>query len=399
MLKQGNGSLIGNPQSPALPLEPHPARTSTSEQWHNLRPEKLTIWSLMTELLRAESSEMAPTGNLPGHGLSAGDEATGEALQIYQAYSQCQAEIALYQHAIAAASQRERELSQQLYTILGGPQHAAPSGKSPLRLVRDKHPKTSLKVFCLGSFRVYRNSQLISEWSSLKARAIFKYLLVNRSTPTSSDVLMDLFWPEADPESARHNLHQAIHSLRKTLKQNRSDPQPIVCEPDGYVINSELELWLDRDEFEKNIQSGRRLEAMGQLAEAISAYRQAEELYRGDFLEEDLYEDWPNTEREHLRNTYADLIDRLSEYYFQQADYPEAIVLCQRILNQDNCHEIAYRRLMRCYLAQGQRRLAIRQFQVCAQTLKAELDVPPSAETQSLYQHILRGEMVLAAAA
>jgi DNA-binding SARP family transcriptional activator len=43
---------------------------------------------------------------------------------------------------------------------------------------------------------------------------------------------------------------------------------------------------------------------------------------------------------------------------------------------------------MRCYLAQGQRHLAIRQYQSCVEVLKQELDLTPSEETLALYQRI-----------
>jgi DNA-binding SARP family transcriptional activator len=86
---------------------------------------------------------------------------------------------------------------------------------------------------------------------------------------------------------------------------------------------------------------------------------------------------------------YLDIADRLSEYYFQQGEHAAAVTLCQKILAQDNCHEQAHRRLMECYQIQGQRRLAVRQYQLCVQTLKTELDVPPSMETQTLYEKIM----------
>jgi DNA-binding SARP family transcriptional activator len=120
----------------------------------------------------------------------------------------------------------------------------------------------------------------------------------------------------------------------------------------------------------------------------MTEYGVAEGLYQGDFLEEDLYEDWPKVQREHIRAAYLDIADRLSEYYIQQGEHTAAIALCQKTLVRDNCHEEAHRRLMRCYLAQGQRHLAVRQYQTCTQALREELDLTPSEETVELYQRI-----------
>jgi DNA-binding SARP family transcriptional activator len=247
----------------------------------------------------------------------------------------------------------------------------------------------SLVIHCLGPFRVYRNEQLVANWLSLKGQAIFKYLITHQGTPITKDMLMEVFWPEADPEAARRNLHQAIYSLRQTLKQGQPDFQPIQFENDCYQLNPELKVWLDCTQFEWHAQAGQRLEAAGQWPEAAVEYSLAEELFRGDFLEEDLYEDWTALPRERWRNMYLNIADRLSEYYFQQGEYAAAITLCQKILAQDNCHEQAHRRLMECYQIQGQRRLAVRQYQLCVQTLRTELDVPPSVETQTLYDKIM----------
>ncbi len=247
----------------------------------------------------------------------------------------------------------------------------------------------SLVVHCLGLFRMSRNDQLVTDWNSLKGQAIFKYLITHQRTPITKDILMDVFWPEAEPEAARRNLHQAIYSLRQTLKQGQPDFQPIQFENDCYLLNPELKIWLDSEQFERHAQVGQRLEAAGQWAEAAVEYNLAKDLYRGDFLEEDLYEDWTSLPREHLRNIYLDLADRLSDYYLQQGEYSAAIALCQKLLAQDNCHEQAHRRLMQCYQIQGQRRLVMRQYEFLVQTLKTELDVSPSEETQTLYEKIM----------
>jgi DNA-binding SARP family transcriptional activator len=249
-------------------------------------------------------------------------------------------------------------------------------------------PLPSLVAYCLGAFRVYQNDQFVTDWDSLKARSILKYLLARGGRPVAKDILMDLFWPDAAPESARRNLHQAIYSLRQTLKRGRPAFQHIQFANDCYRINPKLDIWIDCQEFEAHVLAGRRLEAAEQPEQAAAEYGIAEALYQGDFLEEDLYEDWPGAQRERFRRMYRELADRLSEYSLRQGAHHAAIALCQKLLGQDNCHEKAHRRLMRCYLAQGQRHLAVRQYQICVQALEEELDLPPSEETVALYRRI-----------
>ena len=266
------------------------------------------------------------------------------------------------------------------------------SGLAPEAVSPDKRQEEqaipSLVVYCLGPFRVYQDDQLITDWDSLKGKSILKYLLANHGKSVSKDVLMDLFWPDADPEAARRNLHQAIYNLRQTLRRGHTDFMHVQFEDDCYSLNPSLCLWVDSQEFNRHVQAGQRLQAAQRIAEAMAQYGVAESLYQGDFLEEDLYEDWPTAQREHMQRTYCDLADRLSEHYMQNGEYSAAIALCQRVLLRDNCHEQAYRRLMRCYLAQGHRHLAVRQYQTCLDVLRSELDLVPSRETIMLYQSI-----------
>ena len=248
--------------------------------------------------------------------------------------------------------------------------------------------RPSLAVYCLGIFRVYLDDQLIADWNGLKGQLVFKYLIAHAGKLITKDVLMDAFWPDADLEAARRNLHQAIYSLRQVLKKKNPDFQHIRFKNDCYLLNPEMRIWVDCNEFKKHVRVGQRLEADGEIAQAMTEYGVAEGLYQSDFLEEDMYEEWTIPQREQMRRLYLDITNRLSAYYVKQGEYTAAIALCQKTLAQDNCYEDAHLRLMQCYLAQNQRHLAVRQYHTCLQVLKEELDIAPSEEMTTLYQRI-----------
>jgi DNA-binding SARP family transcriptional activator len=249
----------------------------------------------------------------------------------------------------------------------------------------------ALVIYCLGPLRVYQQDQLLEDWNGLKGQAILKYLIAHRGTPVAKDVLIDVFWRDAEPEAARRNLHQAIYSLRQTLRRKDPEVQYVLFENNQYMLNPAVSIWLDFEAFQAHVRAGRRLENENQRALAMVEYAAAESLYQGDFLMEDLYDDWPRPQRERIRASYFDAADRLSDYYLRQAQYISAIAICQKVLVFDDCVEEAHRRLMRCYLAQGQRHLAIRQYHICVQALAEELQVPPDEETTALYTSITSG--------
>ena len=252
----------------------------------------------------------------------------------------------------------------------------------------------ALTVYCLGPFRVYLDDHLITNWSGGKGKVILKYLVTHRDHPVAKEILMDLFWPEANPEAARNNLNVAIYALRQAFRAIRPEISCILFQDDHYLLNPAITIWVDFEEFEQCYQACRSLEKQGRVFESIPEYELAEGLYQGDFLEEDLYEDWPILQREGLKDRYLIILERLSRYYLEQKRYTTCIHLCQQILAKDDCREDAHRRLMRCYSRRGQPHLALRQYHLCEEALARVLEVPPMLETVALYHQIRNWEKV-----
>jgi DNA-binding SARP family transcriptional activator len=189
---------------------------------------------------------------------------------------------------------------------------------------------------------------------------------------------------------ARRNLHQAIYTLRHTLKEGDHDFSHVLFEEEHYLLNPEMQIWLDFEEFESQYQRGLEMEGLQLFSEAIHAYVAAEHLYQGDFMGDTLYEDLPNARRQYFWEMYLSTAYRLSHCYLKLGQTRAAIALNQRVLERDKTQEPAHLNLLKCYISQGQRNLAIRQYQICVETLREELDLPPSAETRALYQKIIK---------
>ena len=246
-------------------------------------------------------------------------------------------------------------------------------------------------VHMLGAFSM-TIGDLTVKLSASRGLSLLKYLLLHHNKQkVLREVLMDVFWPDAEPEIARNNLNVAIHSLRKALREIIFLPV-IIFEDGAYGLESNLRVWLDVEEFENCVKAGQRLEERNQLTAAVTEYESAISLYQGDFLEENPYEEWTVLTRERLRMAYLDVLDRLSQIYFNQERYAACIAVCQLILTRDPCREDAHCLLMRCYGRQEQYPLALRQYQICVEALRAELDVEPAMKTRQLYERIRRRE-------
>lgn len=262
----------------------------------------------------------------------------------------------------------------------------------PLLAESDDGAATALAICCFGPFRVYQHDKPVREWLSRKGKLIFKYLVAHRDRPVPKEVLMDLIWPDTPPDAARNNLNVAIYGLRQSLRQGALDASHILYQDDCYLLNPDLTVWVDVEAFSTHVARAREYEETGQPAAAMHEYRLAEALYSGDYLEEDRYEDWPRSRRQNLKDLYLDVLERLCRHYYEQGDTTACIAESHKVLTADSCRENAHRWIMRCYAQQGQRYLAIRQYQDCIDSLADELAVEPSPETTELYQEIVSGQ-------
>ncbi len=253
---------------------------------------------------------------------------------------------------------------------------------------------SQLRIACFGTFRISYEGKSISLRRTGKGITILKYL-ASRNGPVLRDVLLEAIWPETDPEVASNRLRVAIHRLRQTFAPMLSDDAEgdvIIRTEDGYALNPTLDIVTDVQAFEFCWETGKRLDHMGRLAEAIPFYLEAQALYQGDLLEEDLFEEWTFARRDRLKDIYLHIMDRLSQHWLQSGNTEQAIEGWKDVLACDPLREDVYRRLMEVYAQQGQRALAVRVFTMCKTVLEQELQVEPDPETVALYERIRQGE-------
>lgn len=252
------------------------------------------------------------------------------------------------------------------------------------------HPGFRLTVETLGGFQVSRGNEDIppNGWRRDKARQLFQLLLTHRKSPLDRDQICEFLWPEADQATAQRNFKITLNTLYQVLEPDRdpgSDSAFIVRDGTTYTLRPHADLWLDADQFVRAAREGLR-----SVPAHLQSLEQAVAMYHGDYLPDALYETWASEERRQLSVMFFEAADKLASLYLQAQRYPEAIDLSQRVLLRDNCSERAYRHMMTAYNGLGDRGQLARTYQRCLQTLKDELDVMPSQETQDLYKILIR---------
>ncbi len=248
-----------------------------------------------------------------------------------------------------------------------------------------------LRVHFLGKFRVFQGEDEIpaEQWKGEKPKMLFKYLVFARKRGyLPKDVLLELLWPEQDATRTLKRLNVALSSLRRSLEPNlkRGTPSSYVLrKKDAYWIDLGTEGVTDVEDF---LNAVKRAEIQDKTENALSHYLQAEKIYQGHFLEEDLYEEWCLSERERLKQTYLNVLTKIIGSFEVMKNYQGIVDHAEKYLALDDCNETIYQALMRCYAGMGNRGMVIRTFERCSTCLSRNLSCDISTETRDLYDSL-----------
>ena len=246
-------------------------------------------------------------------------------------------------------------------------------------------PRLPLTIQLLGGFHVRVDGQIIPDesWRQRKGKSLLKLLALAPGHSLHRDQLIDELWPETEARAAANLFYQALHAVRKVLDPAGKLGQEYLCLQDEHLhLCPDNPLVVDVEAFEKQA-------ALARGGRDPAAYRSALDLYAGDLLPEDPYEEWALLRRAELREEYLKLLFELARLYAESNPYEPAISVLNKIIAIDSTHEDAYVLLMQLFARTGQRREAIQQYQKLKDALQKELAAEPSAETTRLYDDIL----------
>lgn len=229
-----------------------------------------------------------------------------------------------------------------------------------------------------------------------KVRALLAYLLVESQSAHPREALAELLWPDQPPDSALHNLRQALSTLRKALGDDAAvDPAQayLILQKDTIQWNPAADAWVDVHEFQRLAAAAPNLD--GRLP--IRKLRRAFGLYTAPFLEHfslpdsSTWEEWALLTREVFNQQAIQAFNRLMEYHERRQEYEQAAQLAAQLLKLAPWDETLHAALMRLHALQGNWSAALAQYAACRRYLKAELDVEPAPATAALFESIRLG--------
>ncbi len=253
-----------------------------------------------------------------------------------------------------------------------------------------------LKVYTLGGFRVYRGDTLIpdSQWKSKRSKGLLKLLSAHDGQKLPRDVIMEALWPDSQhDEGGRFKFNSMLHRLRKTLEPNADASRKgfFIIQDGSLLYLDRARVWVDVGQFLAHLETAARFKAEVDRGKLVQEYEKALALYQGDFLPEDLYEEWARAVRERLRGLYFKALEDAAALLESMEDRSKAAQLYERLFLADPCNEAACRWLMAWNMESGERGEAIRTYERCQRALSAELDMEPAEHTRKLYRNIIGG--------
>jgi predicted ATPase/DNA-binding SARP family transcriptional activator/DNA-binding CsgD family transcriptional regulator len=241
-----------------------------------------------------------------------------------------------------------------------------------------------VRIRLLGGFSVSVGSRTIEEggWRLRKAANLVKMLALSQGHRMHREQVMDVLWPELGSGAAANNLRHILHVARRAFDRDPSagshylnlhGDQMTLC-PDG-------QLWVDAEAFEEAAAAARR-------SQDPAAYRTAIELYSGEFLPDNRYEEWVEVRREELRRLLLALLVELAGHYEERGEYGPAVEALRRVVAEEPTLEEAHASLMRLYALSNRRGEALAQYGRLREVLSGMLGSEPSSATRCLRDEI-----------
>src|SRR5215467_450995 len=245
---------------------------------------------------------------------------------------------------------------------------------------------TSLEVSTLGRFEVRRNYEQLTggNWNRRKVVDLFKLLLSVEQHRLHREQVQEFLWPMSTMEQATNSFGKTLYLLRRALEHDLpsgkgSASSYIQLEHDTLLLIPHS-LRIDADIFESSTkqlqaqvrsrsgkESGSHVQALLEEFDSVLA------LYHGDYLPEDLYEDWTQRRRDRLRRVHSWLLENGAELALMIGNGARASEYLLELLEGNPADEQTHRQLMLVYARMGRRSEALNQYVVLRKTLKEEL--------------------------
>ncbi len=226
----------------------------------------------------------------------------------------------------------------------------------------------------MGGIALLDASGDLIELKARKSRQLLAYLAAPVGQAYSREHLAGLLWADRQEEQARSSLRTALSGIRGALGENALLIQQDQVSLRHGCLNTDIS----------------RLKSLSDRPDDAG---ELPGFYRGEFLsgydhDSELFTGWLRIMRRDSAAMALDILDKCTDRAVAAGDNVKAIALMRDSFSLEPLREQIHRKIMRLYVANGERALALAQYRTCKEVLLHELGVAPAPETQALAKDI-----------
>lgn len=256
--------------------------------------------------------------------------------------------------------------------------------------------KNTIHITLLGNFEIQNGNAKLEETvnRSKKMWNLLGFLITYRKKHLSQAEFFDMLWPDGlstNPVNALKTLTSRVRSMLEPVAIHHENF--ILSTQGSYQWNNNINCTIDTELFEKLCKKA--ADTSYPEEERIQFYRNALDLYKGDFLSKHSNELWVIPIATYFHNLYLDTMKDFLGLLEEQNDYETIEYYCNKALQIERFDETIHCILIEALLKLGNSFAAMNHYEQTTDLLYQNLGVKPSKALRSLYLNIIRTQRTL----
>lgn len=246
-----------------------------------------------------------------------------------------------------------------------------------------------IKVQTFQDFSVSCGQEIVLSgyFQNSKVILLLQFLLVHHKQGVTKDTLIDLMYRNKETDNPANALKLLVHRLRKLFTLSGfPDYEYIKYSNGSYQWNNEIPVEIDFEQFELEMKRA----AASQLSfeECLNHYKNAIDLYKGDFLPSLVSEDWAIPFFVRYQELYHDCIRNVTQILKEQERFHEMLDIGTRAISVCPSSEEFHKIRIISLFALRHYKDAKAAYEQTVDILYDELGVNPSEDLALLYKEL-----------
>ncbi len=262
----------------------------------------------------------------------------------------------------------------------------------------DKSENSQIYLHTFGDFDITIDGRSVFKKGGRKYKnlELLKYFITNRNRRIVPEHIIEQFWSDKDYEDPKNALSTQIHRLKKSLTElglirpgeEAEDYVELQFVNGFYIFSTGRYCTVDADEFKEKSHLADSLRKENP-EKAVEIYREVVELYKGLYMEENVYSEWAINIRNKYHRMYVQNAIKLLELLMGLEMYNDIVDLFEDIAIIEPYEESLHTYFLEALIALKEYRYALSHYNYITTKMYKDVGVRPSTGLKNLYRRLL----------